>query len=564
MVRTILITAIAYGIACAQPSPPALRLMLDGHNGIEYSHQSPSLPQPRCWYLAGHPGDTAIAGRLSQLLVDDSARAALHARFGSETGDPHLNGFDTPGLPNRDHLTDLAGAITSPRPGLTIVGLYRYDDTYSDRFDSIWAVAPDMHAGPHARTPPQEADGLLQQEALAYTLARGGWHAEGSASHSARWGVTPLFGEPIWFNALRTEHHVSWDCARIDIQASLLAEHTERWPLHMAEEEFNRVAVRVQTRYRLGANRVGVETRYDNSTVVPAQVSLVASSGGRRPLSAHIRAGVNSSLDPHAEGSVSATLGLVTIEASAGNAPGNPALPDTFEHLDTMVFCSGSTHRETTARLAISLCDSSRNVVSAGAWVDFTDLPLWQELQPHATDTLRLRLVESPDGAQTVLGAQVCWAPRWHWGDARTWARGHLDLFGREALHVPWDMGTEITARSQKAAGVWVRVGLLAVGPVTERYRDTRTASMLVERSCDSRVEANLACRMPFRSPLFASRIRPAIEVGVDHLNLTGQTRQRQLTPGNLMGPRIEVSLDAVLVPQRAGRDDGTAVALTR
>ena len=142
-------------------------LWLDGANGIVFDQQRPYAAQYTPTPIRGMARDSFPLGSFVPFFDTDSqALAFLSGRLGAETGDPLLNRYLYPNLPNRDHYSKEIVAVRIPTLSAIAYGSYRYTDHYSDNFDKQWAAYAKAH-GRHMR---YRSVGLNEEERGGYLV----------------------------------------------------------------------------------------------------------------------------------------------------------------------------------------------------------------------------------------------------------------------------------------------------------------------------------------------------------------------------------------------------------
>lgn len=558
MKQPVYASVLVLGLLCAPaaaespPESPVVALQLDGPTMLRYDMTSP-------WQ---RPNDPLLLGDnqrwLPVLPLGDSVLAAASGALASETGDPHLNAFHTTGLPNRDHLSRAVGAVRIPPLHTTVYGGYLYDDTWSDRFDSLWSRHIQQTATPLPGIGVDERDGLTDNQVLGLAYDTPALTVSGHGRRYSCWGHTPYYHEPVKQSGFQTSHRLEAGAGRIHLALAGTVDRQKRYLLQQPDVRTTTHIDGSLSLRLLGDTRLAAVVRCDTRLQTRTRVDLCIADTTLGPFACAADLSIAGNGTPGLRAAVTTRLGpAIGVTAEATRAYRVPVENFVFSHLDTLVRFVGTDVRTTTAHLSARYDDTLLCHVQAEGWIDYHSIPLWLGVGTAGTAEQRVEEVWSPSGNLTTLGARLTCSYERAWLHVRGWGVGHVVLDGMEELSVPWHAGITLGLHSQRRPGLSLMPSLTATGPVTQRYVQLDSGAVSEER-VDARLSLDVSATVPVLLPLLRQRLRAAIEVSCGPVQLLGDTRVRQHPRGNLTGPRISVGGRMWLRTRSAAADGPT------
>ena len=181
---------------CQSPSAFDNSVPLDGFNAFTFDSIGHTFNSYQS-YTEGFSNDSfAIIPPEFKLLTDSTNKPFMYCKgfIGAENGEALLNKYEPGGsFANRDHKTYFTTIFQLPKLPLIIGYKYRYIDTYSDRYDSIWAdaIAQQREMLYNLEGLSHEHLGIVQYqtESLFFSSIYNSYY---------RWAATPYYFSPLY------------------------------------------------------------------------------------------------------------------------------------------------------------------------------------------------------------------------------------------------------------------------------------------------------------------------------------------------------------------------------
>ncbi|MFW5960624.1 MAG: hypothetical protein ACOCSE_05850, partial [Chitinivibrionales bacterium] len=164
------------------------------------------------------------------LPVSDSMFFYIEGSAGSEVGEPLLNRYEFPGLPNRDHLTKLHVLYSTPDyPLLFSIGR-QYIDVYSDHFDSLWSGYAD-ETGTRMEF---DGKGLVTNSLIDYEYRDTKIGFSGSVQPYEHWYPAPYNYSPLYRTGYLFSQNIDMALNESRLRASILYNIRRDYTEHIA------------------------------------------------------------------------------------------------------------------------------------------------------------------------------------------------------------------------------------------------------------------------------------------------------------------------------------------
>lgn len=532
MMKTLFMLACFAPVAVCQLFVP-----VDGYNGVPVNDYLNVDGKGRL-RTQGDPHDSFYT--MPYKTDEDISLLSGGLSLGAETGDPLLNTFtDEQRYDNRDHRTLMFGEIRHPSLPLTAAVRYRYVDTYTDRFDSLWRRSASAGEAMYNTTKGVNYEGY------------GAVHWEGkvadvgvSVNPFGRWHVTPYFFSPLLEEGVRFERVLRVNATkRLAVESNHQMIRSRWYYDHVTAESFtdnvsdNRIAFTATAK-----TRVLLDMSY--SSLVKPGVRL---GGGGEYHDSVVHAGVNGSIYGNGEagGSLFATSGQGAFRCSVSVAREYVAKEReyTFMENDTAVAWRTAAFKRTALLAFVEWSDPHAAALHASGWIYHTSLPL-REKMDFTDDTVVIRVDRDRHMANTVGGIRL----------HALFTKAHVAASLEPALLLPFGRHNELPLSVTSMVDASFRLHSGGNNPasvsVSIRYNSAPELSYPVidnggQTSVhrfygEERFSGYLSLRVPFvLMPLHCIMNSTAFTLDAGPLSFTGSSRPLLFPKGNHFGPEI-------------------------
>ncbi len=162
----------------------------------------------------------------------------LYGSLGAETGDPLFNQYlNDSSFPNRDHRTIFLMEGMLPQVPLTFAYHYRYVDTYSDRFDSLWSNYYNVN---NQKMKYNEV-GLSNEN---YGLVRYQYkdvYMQTAINKYEHWGATPYYFSPVFSKGYSVAPSLTYTYKSLILKTDCIIDHYSRYYDHINSANENNI-----------------------------------------------------------------------------------------------------------------------------------------------------------------------------------------------------------------------------------------------------------------------------------------------------------------------------------
>ncbi len=559
-IAVFLCGTFAYG---SGENPYRIGIPLDGYNTTIYNVLFPWDSWNFRSTILGTPGDRYPRSRLETFGrrysgvpdTSDTAILATSASIGAETGEPLLNKLDDPNLPNRDHFTLFETSLDVPKIPLRLTAGYRYLDTYSDRFDSLWADYSARVPGPG---PAFSSEGLAHDVAFAYHYEPTYISLNGAFYRYGYWGVTPYYYSPLHTRGYRIAQSASKGFSGLHLDLDMQLDfHDDYQDLQTPVEYRDWSAQFTAVREITSTARLGL-TLHRDTKIRPrtyAQASIYDTSKAERfGYAMYVRAFSNYKTGFGAKLSIPVYRGVYGDARAAWRYRISPRDHFFYQKATRVEYSSREWHQRL-LHFGLRYDDRRKPVFKARLFYSFLDEPGWERVNIEG-EVVKITLDTISEGF------------RHYWGAAGygTYGRGPLRLnwsiFGATTptddtvglpLEIPWRVAAEAEYESRKRQGARIGVRAEIRDRVSQRYYLEDTESIEI-RTAPSRATVALYAKLPFHPPVFREHVKPWIVFETHPITVPSEfsldglkdQRRRSHPGGNYRGPLILVRLEGV------------------
>jgi hypothetical protein len=243
---------------------------VDGYNSLSISTDH-YLFNYNLSMIKGVPEDSFYYTPVSH---DDSLHQLFHfsGTLGAETGDPLLNTYSTgKTYPNRDHLCSISSLLKVPQVPLSIAYRYRYIDTYSDRFDSLW----NQYASETGSRMKKEEIGLAHDH-----FAEINYHSENLQTNVVfnkynTWSVTPYYFSPLFTEGYRLLSSLRYSRNRVSVYTNWIRDAKDDYFNHQTPSSTVDISGKAGVEWTFLKLYTGqIQIQYDNQLAPKEALSL--------------------------------------------------------------------------------------------------------------------------------------------------------------------------------------------------------------------------------------------------------------------------------------------------
>lgn len=196
----------------------------------------------------------------------------LSGSLGAETGDPLFNQYRyDSSLPNRDHRTLFFMEGMLPQMPLMFAYHYRYNDTYSDRYDSLWSNYNNVNN----QKMKYDEVGLSNEN---YGLIRYQYkdiYMQTSINKYEQWGATPYFFSPIFIKGYSVVPSLRYSFKSLIFKTDCLIDRYSRYYDHINSSHEDNIIGDCSFEWRSNSKiKSYVKFHYNNLKTPKASVSV--------------------------------------------------------------------------------------------------------------------------------------------------------------------------------------------------------------------------------------------------------------------------------------------------
>ncbi len=568
--RTIstIITTIFFCTTLIQGSDDSLyriAIPLDGSNTSVYNIFFPWDSWNSRSTVIGKPFDRFPHSRidgfdLSKSEVPDASDTAVlcaSASIGAEIGEPLLNKLDDSDLPNRDHLTLFETSLDVPKVPLRLLAGYRYVDTYSDRFDSLWADYSARVPGPG---PAFSSEGLAHEAVFVYGYEPQIVSLNGSFTSYGYWGVTPYYYSPLHTRGYRVTQSASKQLSGIRLAADLGIDLHDDYLDPVNPKKYRDWSAQAGVIHEITPTARFAVSLYRNTKIRPrtyAEASVYDTAGSDRfRYAMYARAFSNFKTGFGAKLTIPIPVhrGLYGDARAAWRYRTSPR-DYSFYHYDTRVEYRSREWHQRLLHFGLRFDDRRIPAFKGGPFYSFIDEPAWERVDTVGP-VVTIRQDTLSDAGSHHLGIAGHGTHRkgrfqlkWNASGAVTPGDDTAGL----PFEVPWRVAVEMEYGAPKYESARVGVRAEIRDRVLQRYyMDNLDA--IETREAPSRATIALYAKLPFHSPFFREHAKPWIvfeahpitvpsELSIDGLK---DQRRRSHPGGNYRGPLFLIRLEGV------------------
>ncbi|MBN1308661.1 MAG: hypothetical protein JXA18_12125 [Chitinispirillaceae bacterium] len=535
--------AVAMFLSCLTVSLPAgprggIRFPIDGYNVFGAADSMIRFDRGFS-FTAGEPDDSFH----TVPSIDDSLRRAFHARcfLGAETGDPLLNGFTSSAPhPNRDHETRASVSCAGRKIPLTAVMRYRYIDTYSDRFDSIWARYEEITG----RGMENSNRGLVDE---AFAAAAYRWRTvrlSASIDRREGWHATPYFFSPIYEKELTVSPLLHYVNGPVRITSRGAYRKSSWYFDHEHPVDYNDPSLNTEAAVAPAGRLSGSLTLSYDAAVQPA----ASIRGGWYYKDSLINAGVHGSVfsNLHSAADAYGTLRLgrqwrCSLAVARDYCPKERS--SFFLEYDTVVMYEPRSIERNVLFSTIDWKAPVRCPAGISGWFFYNSRPRRESVSSR-NDTLFISQAVDGGSTRSFMGLKGFLDIKRRFWSLSAVPAMMIPLGKKENVH--FFVGkTAVLALTGTTAGLTpasATIGLACSDRPTLNYLMSLPPAEPQVRTFTAPAFASLhvSCRIPFVVPFFPATAKTGLfSVEAGPINCTGHLRQKVHPRGNLMGPEI-------------------------
>jgi hypothetical protein len=502
-------------------------LQLDGATQIRRAHDEGGHPT----LYTAVPFETLLREVWKESLADssDTAHILLSASLGAEPGDPLLNAYTGQATFNRDHFSQ--SHVFLHHGPLVLYGGYRYLDTYSDRFDSIWSA----HAL-QGFAMQQSALGLAEELIGGAIISAKSSSAELGASRYSYWGHTPLWFTPLLHCGIRTYAEGRLSVGEWQMQTRLALQKQQRYLDRINPQQRTVVQLQANLSRQLWGSTLPLTLTYANDSLIPLSVAAEAPFElGVFKLAPHL------GLDRYGmTGGIVAGAQMSTILSGRMNV-------DWYR----VPMSKGYEYSELGQIVVVEDAIVSGLLMSLQVMSVAKDSLLWAQIRFERDGAAQIDKVEYGDTLHLTpcrVDARLvgtCGAGARY--RAKSWqvmlaVAGERVLDGGPMrLSLPFEGALSLRWHHPQATTLWGAISLCGRSSV-EYFRQEQSRSTTY--SSAPRMWVDMSIGVPLLMPLWTEVIKPRVKVEVNSLTIAGKRRQPMHPLGNAIGPRLALQAE--------------------
>jgi hypothetical protein len=526
-------------------------LMIDGVNGVLFNQEYPGRSLNMYSTIYGNPLDSfphSYRGRIDTTMT----RLSLSGGMASETGDAMLNIVTNPDLPNRGHQSFFESAYAIPnRPARLFLG-YRYNDMYSDRFDSLMDRYTRI-----TQTAPAHADTRLER------TIRGGYSIDGTHVRAAgllsRYqytGVTPFYFYPLYKEGYDFTQTVQTDFNGRVFQADLRYDRHydyfdyttgtffEDWQWGLLSSKPMRAGTR-------GEIFLSFDSRLNPAIKIGAALYDTLTA---LPLSWHVSGGIHGNARPFAALDAQYRLRrqlLVDMQAAWQYTPRErayafPEKSATPERL-SMVEYHPTDLEARTFHTALRFSDTILFPFHAAIWYDYNSAPLWERISDMDSAVIVIRQDTITNGQRHTIGGKARYEIAYHTLRITLWGNAILTP-SRNAYRftLPRVLGADIGWGAVQGDSFYAGITAESRDRAILRYwNDDRGIFETMLTFSGTRFSGIV--KVPFLLPVMREHLAVCCWIKAGPFSLGKSRRMQDYSRGNLFGPAFSVRFDATM-----------------
>lgn len=469
-------------------------------------------------------------------------RIQFYGLLGAETGDPLLNVYSNPGAyPNRDHATNVYILGHLPRLPLTLAYRYRYIDTYSDRFDSIWSSVP-MVNSQEGLSHEHLAMALYNNSKLTMQLLYN-WYE--------KWTATPYYFSPLYTGGFKLAPQLRYESGSVLFYSTWLFNRHSDYYDHVTALEYNDLSGTSGISAPLFTNVKGsVEFIFDYASDPEASIALRLQ---KLDSTSRVMWGLSATMfsDMHAAVNGFGLLKFTpNVQCSVSIARDHLSKERNYTFLEngTLVRYNSRKADQTNVYGALSYKNTILFPVSAALWTRYCSDPLQEKVSFSEGNTV-ITLDTSNSSATFFAG--------FHGTYSLSYRNIHCDLtptliypIGKSLAHFKLPKRGRINLYYQQQNDNPVQAG------VTVTYKDESALSYILPDenytiqnfTAPAQTSVNIHLRVPFPAPFISSVVqRTAFIVDGGPVRLSGTQRVKEHPKGNLIGPAIYAGIEGII-----------------
>ncbi len=510
---------------------------------------------------------------LDSLLLFDSLTDSVvtltgRGSAGSELFDPLLNKIEGTNGVNSDHISQITATVAIPTGGVSALGLYRYEDRYSQMFDR-YITAKSRESG---LVDPASSLGLIEEKLIDIQVKKRAITSRGIVRSFGDWGVVPGFDSVYHYSEGYSVRFMNqWESNRIEVRNGVGFEDRSResirgrdgsvsWHIsdlktidltipaesvsisgepHRAFESSHSVRVRLQRHTAIGIQYLNeltskgailglVENRFD-------RVTLITQAG-------------RSIADAEFLGSILSTVKLTPLFTVTGRVSRSLS-SEQFEESAAILQGFNSYSKKTTSKLneQFSLVWNRRGSINSSAKIILAadQNPFYEKLWQYPAGIVVETV--SPEG-KSILATGVTGALSWNRPMVGVVFDGMIrrDWIDLPALSTNGFARTAVRIGNDHPRSFHGTATVENRAPVTHIRLDSLNRSIVHASSWNSTL--SFALEAPVISPFLRKNIEPSLRLIAGPFYFNRDQQHAQLPGGNPIGPMIGLSLEGKIL----------------
>lgn len=518
----------------------------DGFTVFRWNRTDPLLSSNLYGIVEGDITNSFPVSQLSAFDMDIWSISPNYPAFtasgalGSEFGDPMLNIYENRSLDNRDHYTLIETSFKPLRLPLRFFIGRRYNDHYTDRFDSLW----NQYSCQTTKGMAEDSRGVAHGISGGYSLDAKGIKAYGFVNQYGYWGASPFFFSPVYRKGFSVSQTVRANTGSGMCDATVEVDHYDRYYDHQNPETFNDFQFRGTYCHYFDSSLNGsLNFNYD-SKIRPATKLGVSLADSSTFISWLVNCAMHGNGNPEAEieSQINPFDGFfIKTKVSWKYYPREREF--SFFEMDRPVYYhtndfyrkSGIT--ETGYRLGTGIS------FDINCWYRYTDTESWEILKTYPESTVIL--YDKYDKASRHYGgASVGMELTGAKFSTKVWFDGGVSLHDAPArFNLPWRSFVEFSYGKVEKNRFYGSIRYEIRSEAGLKYFDI-TEDKILHLSALSQDNLSLNARVPVLVPYFRDRVQSAIRISIYSIHLFQGLRLRNHPGGNCIGPMISLAFD--------------------
>jgi hypothetical protein len=535
---------------------------LDGFNTITFDTIGHTFSSERS-YIEGFANDSfKLLPYEFTSKLDSTNKAFMYCKgyLGAENGEALLNTYEPGGsYANRDHKTLFTAIGQLPKIPLILGYKYRYIDTYSERYDSIWSNAannnqPMLYS---AEGLSHEHLGIAQYSSKTFSISSiYNWYT--------RWSATPYYFSPLYNTGNSLHTSVNYQHKAIKVFTKLLIDKHDLYLDHKTPTHYNDFILDAGIAADLSKSLAGIfNVQYSYLYNPEALVSV-----GFKKHTEVYQFGVSGALYSNNSGSFYA-FGTrqfsphVQCSVRVGNDYLREGRSYTFKEKDTLVRYNSSKTHQTNFNIHVNYQDTIFSPIKISTWYQYCNKPLLESIVKQK-DTISINQVYNESEIKnTYIGTYISYqipitvvavnlsgsvslpvnSTNFNYRERfRMRKYGKIDATYELPGYNKPSLSVSMLFRDKASLTYQIITPDSIRGPMFVSKREYETFSS------PAFATAQFQLRIPFISPLFSSKINnPAFIFDIGPVRFNKEQRIQEHPRGNRIGPAIYASVEGYI-----------------